>query len=297
MKKIISIASLLLAAILSAQTQAAFANRLGHTCKSRAFLRYCNCAGIVGVNYRIYVLQKIYCIEIFASAVFVRYPVVAREIEVEHGGDRVEPQSVYMEAIQPCERASKQEVCDLLAPVVKTKRPPVGVRPEPRVFVFVQARPVKSRKRKCVAREVRRHPVHYYAYPVLVEDIDHLHKFARASISVRGRVKTRHLVPPRPVERILGKRHKFHMRKVHLHAIFRKLASDFSIGKRPKTVLRNSFPRAQMNLIDGDRFFCPVGFPAVFYPFFVRPPVPGNVANDRAVVRRRLEPHGVRVRL
>ena len=112
--------------------------------------------------------------EVLAPAEAVRQPLarLARVVEVEHRGDRVDAQPVDVELLEPVERVREQEVPHLVAAEVEDERAPVRVLAAARVGVLVERGPVEARERPVVAREVRRHPVEEDADPAPVERVD-----------------------------------------------------------------------------------------------------------------------------
>ena len=114
-------------------------------------------AGLARVDELVQLLQERDRVEILAAAELVRTRLtgLARVVEVEHRGDRVDPQSVGVVLAQPEERVREQEVPHLAAPEVEDERPPVGMRAASRVGVLVQGGAVEARERPLVARKVR----------------------------------------------------------------------------------------------------------------------------------------------
>src|SRR5206468_4869558 len=126
--------------------------------------------------------------EVLAPAELVRYPLarLARVVEVERGGDGVDPETVGVIAVQPEERAIEQEVRDLVASIVEDERAPVGVFALPRVRVLVEVGGVEVDEPVRVTREVRRHPVEDHADAATVEMIHEGHELPWATIATRG---------------------------------------------------------------------------------------------------------------
>ena len=124
-------------------------------------------ARLARVDELVQLLQERDGVEILAAAECVRHPLagLARVVEVEHRGDRVDAQPVGVVLAQPEERVREQEVLHLGAAEVEDERPPVGMRAAPRVVVLVERGAVEARERPLVAREVRRHPVEDHADP------------------------------------------------------------------------------------------------------------------------------------
>ena len=99
-------------------------------------------------------------IEILATAVDVREPLAVAPgvVEVEHRGDRVDPQAVGVVLPQPEQRACEQEVPHLVAAEVEDERPPVRMSAAARVVVLVERGAVEAGERPLVARGSVRGP-------------------------------------------------------------------------------------------------------------------------------------------
>ena len=156
-------------------------------------------AGMGCVDDGVQLLEERDRVEVLTAAVAVRHPLArpARVVEIEHRGDRVDPQTVRVELLEPVERVREEEVAHLVAREVEDERAPVGMRAPARIGVLVERGAVEAGERPLVAREVGRHPVedHPDAPPVQCVD-EGAQVVGRAQRGLRG-VVARDLIPPR----------------------------------------------------------------------------------------------------
>ena len=156
---------------LEAEAQPAAVGRPGDAGPGGRLLGHHHHARVVLVDGRVQLLQERDRLQVLPAAVLVRRPlaVLAGVVQVEHRGDRVDPQPVDVELLAPVERVGDEEVAHLGPAEVEDVRAPVGVLAAPRVGVLVQRRAVEAGQRPLVAREVRRHPVQDHADAGLVQ--------------------------------------------------------------------------------------------------------------------------------
>jgi hypothetical protein len=131
-------------------------------------------------------------------------PGLARVVEVEHGGDGIHPQAVDVELLEPEQRVRDQEIAYLAAAEVEYVGAPIELLAAARVAVLVQRGAVEAAERELVLREVRGHPVDDDADAGVVQRVDEVAEVVRVAEAGRRRVVRRHLVSPRPAERVLG---------------------------------------------------------------------------------------------
>ena len=67
--------------------------------------------------------------QIFAATVAVGYPLAwfAGEVEVDHGGNGIDAEAVYVVFVEPEEGVADEELADFVTAVIKNERAPVGV--------------------------------------------------------------------------------------------------------------------------------------------------------------------------
>ena len=232
-------------------------------------------AGLCRVDDGVQLLQERDGVQVLAAAEAVREPLarLARVVEIEHRRDRVDPEPVGVELLEPVERVREEEVPHLVAPEVEDERAPVGVRAAARVGVLVQRRPVEARERPVVAREVRRDPVEDDPDPPPVQRVDERAQVVgRAQGGLRG-VVPRHLVAPRRAERVLHHRHQLHVREPELLHVVAELVGEVA----PPEALP---PRARMHLVGGHRRAERIGSAPPRQPVVVRPRV-ARAVDDR----------------
>ena len=170
------------------------------------------------VSFLIEAAQEIDGVEIFASAEFVGNPLalLARVVEIEHGGDGIHAQAVDVIFVEPEHGARHQKAAHFGAAVVEDVRLPVGMESLARVGVLVEVRAVEVGEAVRVGRKVRRYPVEDHANAVLVQVVDQVHEILRRAVARRGREVSGGLVSPGTVEGMLHHRQELDMGETQL---------------------------------------------------------------------------------
>ncbi len=183
---------------LHRETEPALLRRAGDARECGRLLGNGQHAGIVVAHRGVELPQEVDGLEVLAPAVAVGhpFPLAPAVVEIQHGGDRVDPEPIDMIVLEPEHRVGDQEVAHLVAAVVEDLGAPVHVLAETRVLVLVQGRAVEMREAVVIAREMRRHPVDEHAKPRLVAAVDEVHEVGRGSVARRGRVVADDLVAP-----------------------------------------------------------------------------------------------------
>ena len=109
--------------------------------------------------------EESYSLQVLVAIVHVRDPLarIARVVEVEHGGDGVDPEAVDVVFRDPEQGVGEEVVPNLGAAVVEDERPPVGVPALAGVGVVVEVGAVEEDEAVGVLGEVRRDPVDEHA--------------------------------------------------------------------------------------------------------------------------------------
>ena len=84
----------------------------------------------------------------------IQFAVLARVVEVEHRGDRIDAESVDVILVEPKDGGGQQKTADLVAAVVEDVTSPVGVKTLAVIGVLVDGRAVEACERPVVGREV-----------------------------------------------------------------------------------------------------------------------------------------------
>jgi hypothetical protein len=147
----------------------------------------------------------------------IHSPSVPRIVEVEHRGDRIDPQRVDVELLEPVDRVRAQEVRDLPPPEVVDERVPVAVEAQARVLVLVERGAVEPGEAVLVRGEMRGHPVEDHADPGAVQAVDHRGEVGVACRSARGGGEEADgLVAPGAGEGMFRDGQELHMGEAHL---------------------------------------------------------------------------------
>ncbi len=142
--------------------------------------------------------------------------------------------------------------------------------------MLVDACPVEASKAPGVLREVRRHPVQKYAYPHLVQHVDHVHEVLRRAVPARGGEVAESLIPPRGVEGVLHHGKQLHMCEADVKRVLPQLVPEFPVGEGAETLGGLSSPRADVHLVYRHRRVERVALAPVLHPVAVVPLVLGR---------------------
>ena len=127
--------------------------------------------------------------------------------------------------------------------------------------------------------------------------IDEVHEIVWRAKSACGGEIASGLITPASIERVLGDRHELQVRIAHLLAIFDQHVSQFAVAEINSIRLRGATPRAEMDFINRDRLFRPIGCLATLSPFDIVPLKVTEIVNNRRRLRSHLAGECVRVRL
>ncbi len=154
--------------------------------------------------------------------------------------------------LQPEQRIGDEEVLHLVAAVVEDQRAPVGMLALARVGVLVEMRAVEPGERVRVLREVAGHPIEDHADAVRVALVDELHQVGGRAEARGRRVEVGDLIAPGRLVGVLGDRQQFDVGEAEGLDVRHQLRRQFAIGQG--AVVGAAHPRAEMHLVDGDRF-------------------------------------------
>ena len=215
-------------------------------------------------------LEEVHDLEVLPPAVDVRLPlaVLARVVQVEHRGDRVDPEPVDVELLQPVERVGDEEVAHLGTAVVEHERAPLRVLAPAGVGVLVQGLAVERGQRPGVLGEVGRDPVHDHADARLVERVDQVPEVVGAAEPAGRGVVPGDLVAPGAAEGVLGDRKQLDVGEPEVGDV-----GDELVGQLP--VRQPLPPGAEVDLVDAHRGVVDVRTRPLRQPRLVPPGVGG----------------------
>ena len=276
---------------LQAEAETAQVHRPGDPRPRRGFLRDGDDAWHPPVDDRVHLLQEGNGVEVLPAAVLVGQPLafLARVVEVEHRGNRVDPQPVDVKLLQPVRGVGDQKVLDLVAPEVEDVRAPVHLLAAAGISVLVERRPVEAGEGEVVLGEMRRDPVDDHADAGLVQPVDEVAQFVGRAEPRRGRVVRRDLIAPGAAEGMFGYWQELHVRVAEPADVLDQLFGEFLVRKPLP-------PRAQVHLVDRHGGGVRRPLAAGRHPRVVGPGVVGGV-DDAGRLRRHLGASGHRVGL
>ena len=266
-----------------------------HTGPRGRFLRDAETIREVAADALVQALQERDGLEVLVAALRVGDPVTgaAAVIEVEHRGDRVDPQAVEVEFPEPEERVAQQVGDDLVAAVVEDQRVPVTVKTFARVLVLVETTAVEARESVRVRGEMRGHPVEQHADARLMAAVDEKAEIVRAAKAARSCVHPHRLVAPGTVEGMLGDGQQLDVCEAHLAHIGHELGSEFAVGEHP--AIRMAPPRPRVHFVDADGRVPAMARGARAHPLGVTPGVAAGLAHNGGIGTGALQKAGIRI--
>ena len=261
---------------LEVEAETAVDRRAGDHRPCRGLLSDHDRTGAALMDNRVEMAEEFNCLEVLVLTVLVGNPltVLSAVIQIEHGGDRIDAQTVDVILAQPVEGVGNQEVLDLVASEVKHLGSPVRMLALARVGVLIQRTAVEVCQTVGIAREVRRHPVQNDADAVTVHVIDKVHEVLRQTVARGRRIVAGDLITPGGIQRMLRNADQLDMGVIHLFEVFGQNRSEFAeiIESRIVLVLRCVLaPGARMHLVDRHRGLLEIEALARLHPAGVSP--------------------------
>ena len=178
-------------------------------------------------------------------------PRLAREVEMEHRGHRIDAQPVHVEALDPVARAGEEEGDDLRPTVVEDERAPVGMN-RPRLLPhLVERGAVEGPQPGKVRREVSRDPVEDDPQPEPVRLIDEVREVFRRPMAGGGGEVAARLIAPARVVGVLRDREQFDVREPEVGDIPEQRVREGPVAE-PRPV-RLPAPGTEVCFVDRDR--------------------------------------------
>ena len=191
---------------------------------------------------------------VFPAAVLIRqpFPIGTQVVAIKHRCHRIHTNSIDVELLEPKDQICNKEIANLIAAVVEDQGAPFLVFPDPWIAVFVKVRTIEESQAMGILREMAWNPIDDHPDPFGVASIHEGPKFIRRSVAAGGGVPTCHLIPPRPIEGVLGDRHHLDVGESPLLYIRNQAIGKLGIGEKTSTGLhvrrRNRFARGPVGL-------------------------------------------------
>ena len=133
----------------------------------------------------IHMLEELDGFEVLVLAVLICNPlaVLLAVVKIQHGSDRVDAETVYMEVLDPVEGIGKQEILNFRTAVIEDLCAPIRMLALTRILVLVELCSVQARKTCRVFREVGRYPVKDDADSLFMEVVDHILEIIRCAVT------------------------------------------------------------------------------------------------------------------
>ena len=117
-------------------------------------------------------------------------------VEIQHGCHSVHTKSVYMEFLDPEQSICREEVCHLIAAIVKYICTPVRMLSSSWIWMLIERHSIKASKSVRIPRKVRWYPVKDNADSLAVHIINEIHKIYGITISAGRCIVIGNLVSP-----------------------------------------------------------------------------------------------------
>ena len=158
------------------EAQAAIVSRAGDHGEGVGFLRRHNGALAHSKAGFVQLPQEVDGLQILTAAKLIGLVIGAVVVQIQHGADRIHPQAVQMEFLQPVHRAGDQKALDFRPAEIEDPGGPVGMLVHHRIGKLIAAGAVELIQAVQILGEVGRYPVHYDTDAVFVHSIYEIHK-------------------------------------------------------------------------------------------------------------------------
>ncbi len=217
---------------LETEAESAAMDGLRNAGECRGLFGDCDDAGMRAVAHLIHPLEESDGLKIFVAAVFIWNPLaaLARVVEIEHRGHRIDAKPVDVILLQPEQGIVDQETLHLGAAKIINGRVPVRMKPLARVRMLVKCGAVKMRQAEFIRREMRWNPINDDADARRVGRIHKAGKPFRVAKARSRRKKSGRLIAPRGIIGVLGDGQQFDMGEPHGPRIIHKVACQFIVA-------------------------------------------------------------------
>ena len=149
-------------------------------------------------DHRIELLQKSHRGFVNVASFLVGHilALIARIIQIEHRGNRIDANAVDVVNVKEKHRAGNQKTDHLGTAIVEDQRAPLGMMALHWIFMFIKTGPVKTGKAVRILGKMGRHPIHDHTDSFGMHRIDKIHQILRRAITARHRVKAGDLITP-----------------------------------------------------------------------------------------------------
>ncbi len=177
--------------------------------------------GLLGIGCLIKLAQEAYSLQVFAATETIGNPFtgLARVVQVEHGGHRIDTQSIDMVLAQPENGAGNQEIAHLAPSIIKDVGAPFLMLALARIGVFVEMGAIEVAQAMQIFRKVARNPVEDDTDAISVEIIDEVLEVLWRTVAAGGCKVACHLIAPGGIIGIFGNRHQFDVGKAQFFDI------------------------------------------------------------------------------
>ena len=142
--------------------------------------------------------EKFNGLQILVFPIFVGNPftVISSVVQIQHGGNGINAESVYMIKIDPVKGVRDQKVFYFIFCVIEYLGAPVRMFSLSRISIFIKRFAVKIGQSVGILREMGGNPVENHADALFMHVVDKIHEILWASVAGCGSVIAGHLISP-----------------------------------------------------------------------------------------------------
>ena len=129
--------------------------------------------------------EKCHSFKVSVITIFVRNPVACCSsiIQIQHGSNRINSQSINMELVHPEHSVGNKEIRHLILAIIKHLGSPVRMLSLAWIRIFIDTAAIKISKSMGIPWKMSRNPVKNNANSLAVHIIHKIHEILRSSIS------------------------------------------------------------------------------------------------------------------
>ena len=232
-------------------------------------------------------LEKFDRVQVCIAAVTVLHPfsIFSAIIQIQHRGNRIHTQSVYMEFLNPIQGICDQEALNLVLGIVEYFCSPLRMLAHSGIGIFKQCLAVKICQTVGVLWKMGRYPVQNDTDLIAMQRVDQICKILRCSVTGGRCIIAGYLIAPGAVKRMLCDSHQLDVGIFQFFQIFYDTIRKFSVIIKSILRFRMLHPGTDVTLINCNRRFFRILRASFFNPLAVRPFKIGNICRNRSSSR------------
>ena len=157
-----------------------------------------------------------------------------------------------MIVVEPKQCVADEKALHLIAAVIENEAGPLRMIALPRIGVFIKMGAIEKTQTVLIVGKVRGDPVENDTDPMLMENIDEVHKVLRRAVISRGREVAGNLITPGAEKGMVHDGQQLHVRIPQANQMLGQLRRQLPIGKRAIVLFGLPPPGADMHFINAD---------------------------------------------